>query len=105
MWSQPSENSLSALKHGMAFADGIEFDIRIDADGELVIFHDEFLPGSGSIKPRCIENIYTDELRKRGVLTFTEMINDREFLDTIVDLDGKSRSSVICPILSNIDTR
>ena len=81
MWSQPSENSLSALKHGMAFADGIEFDIRIDADGELVIFHDEFLPGSGSIKPRCIENIYTDELRKRGVLTFTEMIKDQEFLE------------------------
>ena len=81
MWSQPAENSLDALKHGMEFSDGIEFDLRMSADGELVIFHDEFLPGSGSIKPRCIENMYTDELQKHGVLTFNELVNDRDFLE------------------------
>ena len=45
MWKQPAENSLDALKHGMEFSDGIEFDLRMSADGELVIFHDEFIPG------------------------------------------------------------
>ena len=44
MWNQPPENSLHALKHGMDFSDGVEFDVRVDADGELVIFHDEALP-------------------------------------------------------------
>ncbi len=81
MWNQPAENSFNALKHGIEFSDGIEFDLRMDADGELVIFHDEFVPGSGSIKPRCIENMHTDELRKHGVLTFNELIKDREFLE------------------------
>ena len=74
MWKQPAENSLDALKHGMEFSDGIEFDLRMSADGELVIFHDEFIPGSGSIKPRCIENMYTDELQRHGVLTYDELI-------------------------------
>ena len=82
MWKQPAENSLAALKHGMEFSDGIEFDLRMNADKELVIFHDEFIPGSGPIKPRCIENMYTDELQKIGVLTFDELVNDRDFLDS-----------------------
>ena len=81
MWNQPSENSLPALKHGMLFADGVEFDVRMDADEELVIFHDEFLPGSGPIKPRCIENMHTDELQRQGVVAFEELIGDREFLE------------------------
>ena len=81
MWSQPAENSLDALKHGMEFSDGIEFDLRMSADGELVIFHDEFVPGSGSIKPRCNENMYTDELQKHGVLTFNKLVNDKDFLE------------------------
>ena len=82
MWKQPAENSLGALKHGMEFSDGIEFDLRMNADEELVIFHDEFIPGSGPIKPRCIENMYTDELQKLGVLTFDELVNDMDFLDS-----------------------
>ncbi|MBP12623.1 MAG: hypothetical protein CMA71_03695 [Euryarchaeota archaeon] len=116
MWSQPSENSLCALRHGMVFADGVEFDIRMDAEGELVIFHDEFLPGSGSIKPRCIENIYTDDLRKQGVLTFAELIKDREFLELwksgskTVDIEikmphpvvGKENDSHLASILERI---
>tara|TARA_S200000501_G_scaffold297444_1_gene283761 strand:+ start:113 stop:1219 length:1107 start_codon:yes stop_codon:yes gene_type:complete len=82
MWSQPAENSLDALKHGMEFSDGIEFDLRMSADGELVIFHDEFVPGSGSIRSRCIEKMYADELQRHGILTFGELINDRDFLES-----------------------
>ena len=37
-WKQPRENSIEALQHGMQFGDGVEFDLRVDGDGELVIF-------------------------------------------------------------------
>ena len=46
-WERPDENSIEGLLHGMEFADGVEFDLRVDGDGEFVIFHDEFVPGPG----------------------------------------------------------
>ncbi|MEC7686730.1 MAG: glycerophosphodiester phosphodiesterase family protein, partial [Candidatus Thermoplasmatota archaeon] len=39
-WKQPPENSLEALVHGMQVSDGVELDLRLSADGELVVFHD-----------------------------------------------------------------
>ncbi len=39
-WKQPPENSLEALVHGMEVSDGVELDLRLSADGELVLFHD-----------------------------------------------------------------
>ena len=39
-WEQPPENSLDALLHGMRFSDGVEFDLRLSADEELVVYHD-----------------------------------------------------------------
>ena len=81
MWSQPPENSLPALKHGMDFCDGVEFDVRMDVEGELVIYHDESLPGKGSLSSRCIENMNTSKLKEEGVLTFREVIGDRGFLE------------------------
>ena len=71
---------MHALKHGMDFSDGVEFDVRVDADGELVIFHDEALPKKGPLSPRCIENIHTSDLINEGVLTLQEVIDDRKFL-------------------------
>ena len=50
-WDRPEENSIEGLLHGMEFADGVEFDLRVDGDGEFVIFHDEFVPGPGPISP------------------------------------------------------
>ena len=39
-WQQPPENSLAALVHGMQVSDGVELDLRLSADGELVLYHD-----------------------------------------------------------------
>ena len=39
-WEQPPENSLDALVHGMRFSDGVEFDLRLSANEELVVYHD-----------------------------------------------------------------
>jgi len=80
-WKQPEENSIEALHHGMLFGDGVEFDLRVDGDGELVIFHDEFAPGEGPIGERCVENLPTDYLKSVGIATLNELLACREFTD------------------------
>ena len=81
-WEQPKENSIDALRHGILFGDGVEFDLRFDGDGELVIFHDEFAPGEGSISERCVENLPTDYLRSKEIPTLSDLLADREFTDS-----------------------
>ena len=83
-WRQPEENSIEALVHGINFSDGVEFDLRMDCDGELVIFHDEFVPGEGGIANRCIENMSTSELRSNGVVVFEDLISS-EKIDRILE--------------------
>jgi len=78
-WEPPKENSLEALNHGMSFADGVEFDLRMDSDGELVIYHDEFVPGKGKLTERLIELLGTDELRKEGIVTLEDLFGNSDF--------------------------
>lgn len=40
-WVQPTENSVEALSHGMSHVDGVELDLRLSTDGELMLWHDE----------------------------------------------------------------
>ena len=81
-WEAPRENSVEALLHGIQFADGVEFDLRVDADGEFVIYHDEFVPGPEPILDRCIERMTTEELRSSGIGTFEELLANRSFTDS-----------------------
>ena len=39
-WRQPPENTLPSLIHGISNSDGIELDLRLTLDGELIIHHD-----------------------------------------------------------------
>ena len=80
-WEQPAENSVQALVHGINFSDGVEFDIRMDGDGELVVYHDEFVPGEGGIADRCIESLPTSELKSKGIITFDELLSNSNFTD------------------------
>ncbi|MAH98105.1 MAG: hypothetical protein CMA12_01975 [Euryarchaeota archaeon] len=80
-WKPPKENSLGALRHGMQFADGVEFDLRMDGDGELVIYHDEFVPGEEPIKDRCVEVLSTSELQSSGILAFKDLLLDKSFTE------------------------
>ena len=52
VWKAAPENTLQSLRHAFAMFDGVEFDIRLTADEQLVIHHDrtvsvpkEFLKG------------------------------------------------------------
>ena len=81
-WKQPEENSIDALQHGILFGDGVEFDLRLDGDGELVIFHDEFAPGESPIMERCVENLPTDYLKSSGIPTLRDLLSNREFTES-----------------------
>ena len=39
-WEQPPENSIAAHLHGMEHHDGVELDLRLSSDGELMLQHD-----------------------------------------------------------------
>ena len=39
MYIQSPENTLASLVHGMRMFDGIEFDIRLTSDDQVVIHH------------------------------------------------------------------
>ena len=78
-WKQPKENSIEALRHGILFGDGVEFDLRVDGDGELVIVHDEFAPGEEPIRERCVEKLPTDYLKSAGIPTLDDLLANREF--------------------------
>ena len=43
-WRKPKENSIAALEYGMEHADGVEMDLRLTAEGEVVIHHDPRTP-------------------------------------------------------------
>ena len=44
------ENSLEAFTAALRFgADGVELDVRLSADGELVVHHDAEVPGAGLV--------------------------------------------------------
>tara|TARA_B100000902_G_scaffold99150_1_gene101553 strand:+ start:16548 stop:17654 length:1107 start_codon:yes stop_codon:yes gene_type:complete len=82
-WQQPDENSIAALEHGMLFADGVEFDVKLDSDHNLVIYHDELLPGNSPKKERCIELLGTDELKKNNIPLFEDLLSSKKFTEAL----------------------
>lgn len=80
-WHQPPENTLASLRHGIEHFDGIEFDVRITADRQLVVHHDRdvsvpkfHLEG----KPMWVEAWQLDDLVDFGFLAFDDLLDDPE---------------------------
>ncbi len=80
-WVQPIENTIPALEHGMSFLDGVEFDLRLSADGELIIFHDDLMSGDEAKTERCIELLDASEISARGVDRFEELLASSDFTE------------------------
>lgn len=84
-----AENSLTAFRLAKEHGFGIELDVRLSKDGELVVYHDETLTRVAGIEGKVID--YTaDELSKMslsgtsdGVPTFREVL---ELIDGAVPL-------------------
>ena len=78
-WNPAPENTLASLQHALNMFDGIEFDIRLTADDQLVLHHDrtvsvpaEYLEG----KPKWMEEWTLDELVDLGFLGFEDFLDD-----------------------------
>ena len=69
MWQQPPENTLESLRHAIQHNDGIEFDVRLTQDQELVIHHDVKISVPKAKQPHSFawtENHTLDELTSQG---------------------------------------
>ena len=84
MWQQAPENTLESLRHAIQFHDGIEFDLRLTKDGEVIIHHDEDVSIAKerltSPKP-WVENYTLDELESFGFCSFRSLLEDSVVLE------------------------
>ena len=81
MWQQAPENTLESLRHGIQSNDGIEFDVRMTRDGELIIHHDAEVSVPTQQLPHAyswVENHTLDELTSLGFLSFRSMLEDTQ---------------------------
>ena len=81
-WVKPIENSIDGIRHGMTHLDGVEFDMRLTMDGELVLFHDNHLSKEQIEKiggSKWTEDHSTSELAELGIETFEQLLADDVF--------------------------
>ena len=78
-WKPAPENTLESLRHAFSMFDGVEFDIRLTADGQLIVHHDrtvsvpeEHLRGH----PKWMEEWALDDLTGLGFLSFDAFLDD-----------------------------
>lgn len=83
-WKQPVENSLASLIHGITSSDGVELDLRLTSDNELVIHHDAKI----SVNKESLDrrNPYVEawslaELEDFGFASLNSMVANREILN------------------------
>ena len=81
-----AENSLSAFAAARDAGFGIELDVRLSADGEMVVFHDDTLTRVAGIDKR-VDELTLEELKKCRLLDTDDTVPTlREVLDLI---DGR----------------
>ena len=81
-WVKPIENSIVGLRHGMTQFDGVEFDIRLTTDGELVLFHDNHLSKAQKQQiggSKWTEDHTSEELGELGIPLFSDLLSDDVF--------------------------
>ena len=79
-WVQSPENTLESLRHAIMMFDGIEFDVRITADRQLIVHHDRevSIPKEQLGQPTAwVEEWKHDDLVDLGFLSFSDLLADR----------------------------
>ena len=82
-WKQAPENTLESLRHGISHTDGIELDIRLTNDNELIVHHDSTISIPNDRldgRSKWIESWSLDELKSEGFCSLDDLLND--FLNT-----------------------
>jgi glycerophosphoryl diester phosphodiesterase len=90
-WRRAPENTITALLAALKVpgCDGVEFDVRLSADGVPVLLHDETLARMQN-RPEAVNELRARELEPLGVPKLAEVlaaIPHRAFLD--VELKGR----------------
>ena len=91
MYIPSPENTLASLVHGMCLFDGIEFDIRLTSDNQVVIHHDRTIsvdPLRLSGRSPFVEDWTLDELQAFGFCSFEELLKHSEIQKAVQD-EGK----------------
>jgi glycerophosphoryl diester phosphodiesterase len=96
-WRHAPENTLPALLAALQVpgCDGLEFDVRLSADGVPVLLHDETLARVQG-RPDRVDAIKARELEDLGIPTLADVlaaIPHRAFLD--VELKGRHGRAVV----------
>jgi len=80
-WSQSPENTLQSLRHGITHTDGIELDVRLTSDNELIIHHDSMVSITKDKlngRSKWVESWTLDELKEQGFCSLDDLLNDSE---------------------------
>ena len=78
-WKQAPENTLESLRHGITHTDGIELDIRLTSDNELIIHHDSTISipkDQLDGRSKWVESWSLDELKSEGFCSLDDLLND-----------------------------
>ncbi len=97
------ENTLPAFRRALRYADGIEFDVRLTADGKLVVHHDEGFQSDGTFYR--VRNLSFKDLRRlhpRGNLVPRVADVFRAFQRPFFNADVKEPDAV-GPLLELVD--
>ena len=99
------ENTISAFKNALNYADMIEFDLHLTKDGHLVVFHDDTLErvtdGNGKISDKTLAELKSlTVLKKEKIPTFEEVLItiDRK-LPVDIELKGKNTAKKVADTL------
>jgi glycerophosphoryl diester phosphodiesterase len=81
-----AENTIAAFDNGLALgADGIELDVHLSRDGDVVVHHDRTLDRTTTLAGP-IAGRATDELRRAGVATLAEVLARYRDARVIIEL-------------------
>ncbi|MBQ8641713.1 MAG: glycerophosphodiester phosphodiesterase [Clostridia bacterium] len=103
------ENSLAAFENAVQTGYGIELDVQLSRDGEVVVFHDATLERMTGVRGKVIEKTLAElkELSLNG--TEHRIPTLREVLETVdgkvpllVELKGESTDTSLCPAVDEI---
>lgn len=96
-WRHAPENTLAALQAALAIpgCDGVEFDVRLSADGVPVLYHDETLQRVHG-RPDRVDAISASELEEIGVPSLADALHAVPHRATVdVDLKGLHDRAVV----------
>jgi glycerophosphoryl diester phosphodiesterase len=91
-WRRGPENSLAAFEAALAIpaCDGVEFDVRLAADGIPVVYHDETLARLHG-RPERVDALRSEALVDLGVPTLEDVLRTvgrRPFVDVELKVDA-----------------